>query len=232
MSLIAKHSLMMSTTSMVPTSRRATSRQAVRQKTLTQMQWLEFWAMVPLPHLQVPLQGLHLHLPKRVYVEDVLVVPSETFRHPQYGHQAQVTVLHALHLRLILRYCNTEWNVVSDELIIQTQTRYLLNVFWDTLTKLHCAKLWLCNRCPKCVMVMSLPSCFKQPMLPSVLQQDLRIAGWAISRSGYFTWLTLWSLSNLARFNMHDVTAIDADVDMENCFGSWSAPLWITPDHW
>lgn len=31
------------------------------------------------------------------------------------------------------------------------------------------------------------------------------------------------------RFSMHDITSIEADVDMMDCYGTWSAPLWMTP---
>lgn len=33
-------------------------------------------------------------------------------------------------------------------------------------------------------------------------------------------------------FSAYDVTQIDADVDMIDCYGTWAAPLWLTPDYW
>lgn len=30
----------------------------------------------------------------------------------------------------------------------------------------------------------------------------------------------------------YDITRIEADIDMVDCYGTWAAPLWLTPDYW
>eukprot|EP00854_Cymbomonas_tetramitiformis_P015634 gene15634-18539_t len=42
----------------------------------------------------------------------------------------------------------------------------------------------------------------------------------------------MWTSSSDCRFDMHDFQQLDATLDMANCKGTWSAPLWMTPDHW
>lgn len=34
------------------------------------------------------------------------------------------------------------------------------------------------------------------------------------------------------KFDMHNLQQLDFDVTLENCLGTWAAPLWLTPDYW
>lgn len=34
------------------------------------------------------------------------------------------------------------------------------------------------------------------------------------------------------KFDMHNVTQLDADIDLLHCYGAWTAPLWFTPNIW
>lgn len=34
------------------------------------------------------------------------------------------------------------------------------------------------------------------------------------------------------KFNMHNIEQLDFEVNMIGCNGTWTAPLWMTPDHW
>jgi len=34
------------------------------------------------------------------------------------------------------------------------------------------------------------------------------------------------------KFNLHTMSQLDFDVTLQNCQGTWAAPLWLTPDHW
>jgi len=34
------------------------------------------------------------------------------------------------------------------------------------------------------------------------------------------------------KFNMRTLTQLDFDITLQNCHGTWAAPLWLTPDNW
>lgn len=34
------------------------------------------------------------------------------------------------------------------------------------------------------------------------------------------------------KFNMYNLQQLDFDISLENCLGTWAAPLWLTPDYW
>jgi hypothetical protein len=34
------------------------------------------------------------------------------------------------------------------------------------------------------------------------------------------------------KFNMYNLQRLDFDITLQNCLGTWAAPLWLTPDYW